>query len=186
MKHLFDRVMALILLAVLGLPILAMAFLVKLTSKGPILYWSGRVGINNSIFRMPKFRTMRVDTPAVATHLLESPEQYLTPIGGFLRKYSLDELPQLFNVMKGDICFVGPRPALFNQDDLIELRTQKGIHKLMPGLTGWAQINGRDDLLIPQKVEFDAYYLHHRSFIFDIKILWRTFFKALRAEGVRH
>jgi len=186
MKRAFDLIFVVMLTMLLLVPMLVIALLVKLTSKGSVLYWSDRVGINNTIFRMPKFRTMRIDTPPVATHLLESPERYLTPIGGFLRKYSLDELPQLFNVMKGDLCFVGPRPALFNQNDLIALRTQKGIHKLIPGLTGWAQINGRDDLPIPIKVEFDEYYLHHRSLIFDIKILWRTLFKVLRAEGVRH
>ncbi len=165
---------------------LIIALLIKLTSRGHIFYWSDRVGINNTIFKMPKFRTMRVDTPAVATHLLRDPERYVTPIGGYLRKTSLDELPQLFSILKGDISFVGPRPALFNQNDLIELRTQKGIHRLVPGLTGWAQINGRDDLPIPVKVEFDEYYLNHRSFIFDLKILMLTFFKVVRSEGVRH
>lgn len=173
MKRIFDLTMGLILIVILCIPMLAIALLVKLTSRGPIFYWSDRVGINNTIFNMPKFRTMRVETPAVATHLLGNPERYVTPIGGFLRKTSLDELPQLFSILKGDISFVGPRPALFNQNDLIELRTQKGIHKLVPGLSGWAQINGRDDLPIPIKAEFDEYYLNHRSFIFDIKILTR-------------
>lgn len=186
MKRLFDFTMSLILLLLLSLPMLIIALLVKATSKGPVLYWSDRVGKENTIFKMPKFRTMKIDTPAVATHLLTDPSQYLTPIGGFLRKTSSDELPQLFSILKGDIGFVGPRPALFNQDDLIGLRTQKGIHKLVPGLTGWAQINGRDDLPIPVKVEFDEYYLNHRSFIFDIKILTLTFFKVICSEGIKH
>lgn len=162
------------------------ALLVKLTSKGPILYWSDRVGRNNAIFKMPKFRTMRTDTPAVATHLLGDPDRWLTPVGKFLRKSSLDELPQLFSILNGDMSFVGPRPALYNQDDLIALRTEKGVHLLTPGLTGWAQINGRDELPIPLKVEFDEYYLHHLSFIFDMQILFRTFFKVLCREGVQH
>ena len=158
----------------------------KLTSKGPILYCSDRVGINNGIFRMPKFRTMIVDTPAVATHFMKDPDVYLTPVGSLLRKFSLDELPQLYSVLKGDISFVGPRPALYNQDDLIGLRTGKGIHKLIPGITGWAQVNGRDELSIPVKVEFDEYYLKNRSFAFDLKILWMTFVKVVRREGVVH
>jgi len=160
--------------------------MVKLTSKGPALYWSDRVGINNTIFRMPKFRTMRVDTPAVASHLLENPDAYLTSIGSFLRKFSLDEMPQLYSILKGDITFVGPRPALFNQDDLVELRTGEGVHNLIPGITGWAQVNGRDELPIPVKVEFDAYYLKNRSFSFDLKILWMTFIKVVKREGVTH
>ena len=150
------------------------------------MYWSDRVGKNNTIFRMPKFRSMLIDTPAVATHLLNNPDQHLTPIGTFLRKTSLDELPQIFSILKGDMSFVGPRPALFNQHDLVELRTKKGVHLLTPGLTGWAQINGRDELPIPVKVEFDEYYLMHRSFLLDIKILFMTFFKVLRSEGVKH
>ncbi len=186
MKRIFDLVMSLILIVFLFIPLLIIALLVKLTSRGPIFYWSDRVGINNTIFKMPKFRTMRVDTPAVATHLLRDPERYVTPIGGYLRKTSLDEFPQLFSILNGDISFVGPRPALFNQNDLIELRTQKGIHRLVPGLTGWAQINGRDDLPIPVKVELDEFYLNHRSFIFDLKILTLTFFKVVRSEGVKH
>jgi O-antigen biosynthesis protein WbqP len=169
-----------------GLPMLLVALLVKLTSPGPVLYWSDRVGRYNRIFRMPKFRTMRIDTPAVATHLLKDPDAHLTPIGPFLRKSSLDELPQLWSVLKGDMSFVGPRPALFNQEDLIKLRTEKGISKLQPGITGWAQINGRDDIPIPKKVEFDAYYLNHGSFLFDLKILFLTFFKVTRAENVSH
>ena len=159
---------------------------VKLTSKGSVLYWSDRIGVNNTIFKMPKFRTMRIDTPAVATHLLEKPDIYLTPVGSFLRKFSLDELPQLWSIIRGDMSFVGPRPALYNQDDLVELRTQKGIHKLIPGVTGWAQVNGRDELPIPVKVDFDDYYVKHKSFFFDLKILWMTFVKVLKQEGVKH
>lgn len=186
MKRFFDAVLSLFLLAVLSMPLLLLALVVKITSTGPVLYWSDRVGRHNDIFRMPKFRTMRVDTPAVATHLLVNPDQFLTPVGKFLRKSSLDELPQLFSIATGDMSFVGPRPALFNQDDLIELRTQKGVHALIPGLTGWAQINGRDELPIPEKVAFDEYYLEHRSFCFDIKILFLTALKVLRTEGVSH
>lgn len=168
------------------LPFLIIAFAVRLTSKGPALYWSDRVGRNNSIFKMPKFRTMRIGTPAVATHLLNDPSRWLTPIGAFLRKTSLDELPQLLSILKGDMSFVGPRPALFNQDDLIALRTEKGVHQLVPGLTGWAQINGRDDLPIPVKVAYDAWYLQHASFWLDLKIIFLTFVKVLRREGVTH
>ena len=186
MKRLFDFTMSLFLLIISSIPMLFIAFLMKLTSKGPVLYWSDRVGVNNTIFKMPKFRTMKIDTPAVATHLMTNPDQYLTPIGKFLRKSSLDELPQLLSILKGDMSFVGPRPALFNQDDLVELRTQKGVHALTPGLAGWAQINGRDELPIPDKVEFDEYYLKHRSFLFDLKILLMTIFKVLRSEGVKH
>ena len=186
MKRIFDLLIAFVAMFVLSAPMLVIALLVKLTSPGPVLYWSDRVGINNTIFRMPKFRTMRVDTPAVATHLMKNPDAFLTPIGSFLRRFSLDEWPQLYSVLKGDISFVGPRPALYNQDDLIELRTGKGIHKLIPGITGWAQVNGRDELPIPVKVEFDEYYLKNRSFIFDLKILWMTFVKVVRREGVTH
>ncbi|MEW6117619.1 MAG: sugar transferase [Nitrospirota bacterium] len=186
MKRLFDFSVALALLLFLSVPMSFIAVLVKLTSRGPVLYWSDRVGINNMIFKMPKFRTMRIDTPPVATHLLKNPDQFLTPIGGFLRKSSLDELPQLFSILKGDMSFVGPRPALFNQDDLIALRTERGIHKLIPGLTGWAQVNGRDELPIPVKVAYDEYYLKNRSFLLDLKILWMTFFKVARSEGVQH
>ena len=185
-KRLFDVIVAIIVLLVLLVPMLLIAVWIKLTSKGPALYWSDRVGINNTIFRMPKFRTMRVDTPAVATHLMKNPDIYLTSIGSFLRKFSLDELPQLYSILKGDISFVGPRPALYNQDDLIGLRTGKGIHNLIPGVTGWAQVNGRDELSIPVKVEFDAYYLKNRSFLFDLKILWITFVKVVLREGVTH
>ena len=170
MKRIFDVIIAVLLLIIFLIPILVIAVMVRLTSKGPALYWSDRVGIGNEIFQMPKFRTMRIDTPPVPTHLLTNPDAYLTPIGPFLRKSSLDELPQLWSVLKGDMSFVGPRPALFNQDDLVALRTEKGVHQLIPGITGWAQINGRDDIPIPKKVEFDAYYLLHRSFLLDIKI----------------
>jgi len=186
LKTAFDCLLSLLLLACFSLPMLCVALLVKLTSVGPVLYWSDRVGRHNIIFKMPKFRTMRVDTPAVATHLLSNPDQFLTPVGKFLRKSSLDELPQLLSILRGDMSFVGPRPALFNQDDLIELRTQKGIHLLNPGLTGWAQINGRDELPIPVKVEFDEYYLLHRSILLDIKIVYMTAFKVARREGVVH
>jgi len=186
MKRLFDLCLALMTSLLLLLPILLVAIVVKLTSKGPALYWSDRVGKNNTIFRMPKFRSMKTDTPAVATHLLQDPKSVLTPIGDFLRKSSLDELPQLWSILVGDMSFVGPRPALFNQDDLISLRTDKNVHTLIPGLTGWAQINGRDDLPIPQKVELDVEYLNNRSFIFDIQVLWATFLKVLKRDGVSH
>jgi len=168
------------------LPVLVVAGLVLLTSKGPVLYWSDRVGRNNTIFKMPKFRSMQMGTPAVATHLLSNPDAYLTPIGSFLRKSSLDELPQLWSIFKGDMSFVGPRPALFNQQDLIELRTKAGVHVLLPGLTGWAQINGRDELPIPQKVAFDVEYFHRRSFLFDIKIILLTALKVVRRDNVTH
>ena len=186
MKRLFDLYLSFLVTLVLFVPILLVALLVKLTSTGPVLYWSDRVGIRNDIFRMPKFRSMKVDTPAVATHLLKDPKSVLTPIGDFLRKSSLDELPQLWCILKGDMSFVGPRPALFNQDDLIGLRTQKGVHELLPGLTGWAQVNGRDELPIPQKVELDVAYLKRQSFSFDIYILWRTFIKVIYRDGVSH
>jgi O-antigen biosynthesis protein WbqP len=186
MKRSFDLLATVILLVILIVPMIIIALLVKTTSKGPFLYWSDRVGVGNKIFPMPKFRTMRMDTPAVATHLLTDPDAYLTPIGPFLRKSSLDELPQLWSVLKGDMSFVGPRPALFNQDDLIALRTERGIHRLIPGITGWAQVNGRDDIPIPKKVKFDEYYLQNRSLSFDLKILVLTFFKVTRAENVSH
>jgi len=166
--------------------LLLIAVLVIATSKGSALYWSKRIGKNNKIFKMPKFRSMMTDTPAVATHLLDNPNSYLSPIGGFLRLSSLDELPQLFSVLKGDMSFVGPRPALFNQEDLITLRTEKGVHKLLPGITGWAQVNGRDELPIPNKVALDAEYLNRQSFWFDIKILWMTFLKVIKRDGVSH
>lgn len=165
---------------------LLVALAVRLTSKGPALYWSDRVGKNNTLFKMPKFRSMRTDTPAVATHLLEKPEAWLTPIGSFIRKTSLDELPQLWCILKGDMSFVGPRPALFNQHDLIELRTAQGVHRLVPGLTGWAQINGRDELTISEKVKFDATYLRTSNLALDIKIIWRTFAQTLQSKGVSH
>ena len=186
MKRVFDLFFSICLVVFLLVPILIITVLIRLTSSGPALYWSDRVGVGNRIFKMPKFRTMRTDTPAVATHLLKDPDKYLTPIGSFLRKSSLDELPQLLSVLKGDMSFVGPRPALFNQEDLIKLRTEKGIHRLIPGITGWAQINGRDELPIPVKVEFDVYYLNNRSLMFDVKILFLTIFKVLRHEGVKH
>jgi len=186
MKRSFDLLLSLLVGLVFALPILIAAILIKASSKGPVLYWSDRVGRNNKIFKMPKFRTMRIDTPAVATHLLEDPDRFLIPVGKVLRKSSFDEFPQLFSILKGDMSIVGPRPALFNQDDLIELRTGKGIHTLIPGITGWAQVNGRDELPIPLKVEFDAYYLKNRSFALDFKILWMTFVKVVKREGVTH
>jgi O-antigen biosynthesis protein WbqP len=186
MKRVFDVLLGFIALSLLSVPILLVAVLVKSTSKGPILYWSDRVGINNVIFKMPKFRSMKTDTPAVATHLLPDPKSVLTPIGGFLRTSSLDELPQLWCILKGDMSFVGPRPALFNQEDLITLRTEKGIEKLMPGLTGWAQVNGRDELPIPQKVALDVEYAHKHGFWFDLRILWLTFLKVINRDGVSH
>ncbi len=186
MKRLFDLCAGGMAVLVLALPIVLVALLVRLTSPGPALYWSDRVGRNNAIFRMPKFRSMRVGTPAVATHLLADPKAHLTPIGSFLRRSSLDELPQLWSILKGDMSFVGPRPALFNQDDLIELRTKFGVHELVPGLTGWAQVNGRDELPIPDKVKLDTEYLRRRSLGFDIYILWLTFVKVLRRDGVSH
>jgi len=186
MKRLFDLVLALVAAVFLVLPIAAVAVAVRLTSPGTALYWSYRVGRHNRIFKMPKFRSMRIDTPAVATHLLQNPDQWLTPIGSFLRKSSLDELPQLWSILKGDMSFVGPRPALFNQDDLIALRTEKGVHELVPGLTGWAQVNGRDELPIPQKVDLDAEYLQRQSLLFDLRILWMTALKVLARDGVSH
>lgn len=186
MKRLFDILLGLLV----GMPVFLLCIFVwlavKLTSPGPALYWSDRVGRHNRIFKMPKFRSMRVGTPAVATHLLNDPKAYLTPIGSFLRKSSLDELPQLWSILVGDMSFVGPRPALFNQDDLIALRTENGVHDLLPGLTGWAQVNGRDELPIPQKVALDVDYLRTRSLWFDIRILWLTFIKVVRRDGVSH
>jgi O-antigen biosynthesis protein WbqP len=185
-KRIFDLFLALTACVVLALPIIVVAAAVKLTSRGPALYWSDRIGRHNRIFRMPKFRSMRVDTPAVATHLLKDPKIYLTPIGSFLRKSSLDEFPQIWSILVGDMSFVGPRPALFNQDDLVALRTERGVHELVPGLTGWAQVNGRDELPIPQKVELDVEYLRRRSLLFDLRILWLTMVKVLRRDGVSH
>ena len=186
MKRLFDLVLALCAAVVLALPVAVVAVAVRLTSSGPALYWSDRVGRGNKIFKMPKFRSMRVGTPAVATHLLADAKSHLTPIGSFLRKSSLDELPQLWSILVGDMSFVGPRPALFNQHDLIAMRTQHGVHELVPGLTGWAQVNGRDELPIPDKVKLDVEYLQRQSLGFDIRILWLTFVKVLRRDGVSH
>ena len=186
MKRLFDIVLALLALLILIAPILLVAAAVRLSSKGPALYWSDRVGRHNKIFKMPKFRSMRVGTPAVATHLLADPDAYPTPIGSFLRRSSLDELPQLWCIIRGDMSFVGPRPALYNQDDLIALRTQYGIDALTPGLTGWAQINGRDELPIPEKVALDLEYLQKRSVVFDFVIMTRTFFKVIRHDNISH
>ncbi|GEM_PF-46159 len=186
MKRIFDLSLAIYSVALLALPIVVIFLLVRLSSPGPALYWSDRVGKNNRVFRMPKFRSMRVGTPALATHLLKDPDAYVTPIGFFLRKSSLDELPQLWSILVGDMSFVGPRPALFNQDDLIALRSQHGAHKLTPGLTGWAQVNGRDELPLLEKVKLDSEYLRRRSLWFDIRILWLTFVKVLRQEGVSH
>jgi len=186
MKRVFDFLFTSLLFILLIFPILLVALAVKFTSPGPALYWSDRVGKNNRLFSMPKFRSMKVDTPEVATHLLANPRSMLTPIGDFLRKSSLDELPQLWSILKGDMSFIGPRPALFNQDDLIELRTKHGVHKLTPGLTGWAQINGRDELPIPQKVSLDLEYLQQQSFRFDVYILWLTLIKVLKRDGVSH
>jgi len=185
-KRAFDLCLGLLLAVLLALPIAAIALVIRLSSPGPALYWSDRVGQHNRIFKMPKFRSMRLDTPAVATHLLHNPDQYITPIGKLLRKTSLDELPQLWSILKGDMSFVGPRPALFNQDDLVALRTQKGVHLLVPGLTGWAQINGRDELAIPVKVGYDFEYLERQSFVFDLKIMWLTAWKVLFGKGVSH
>ena len=186
MKRFFDLILGLVAAAMLLVPIIVVGIVVRMTSPGPVLYWSDRVGRNNAIFKMPKFRSMRVGTPAVATHLLGNPQAHLTPIGSFLRKSSLDELPQLWSILVGDMSFVGPRPALFNQQDLIALRTDLGVHTLVPGLTGWAQVNGRDELPIPEKVKLDLAYLQRQSFWFDIRILWMTFVKVLRRDGVSH
>lgn len=186
MKRAFDFVMAAGALAALSPVMLATAVAVKLTSKGPAIYWSDRVGRDNTLFRMPKFRSMRTETPAVATHLLTDTTAWLTPIGGFLRKSSLDELPQLWSILVGDMSIVGPRPALFNQDDLIALRTEQGVHRLRPGLTGWAQVNGRDELPIPDKVRLDVFYLQNRSFGLDLKTIWMTVGKVLRARDISH
>jgi len=186
MKRMFDLLLAIFAGVFLLIPFLLVAISVRMTSQGPIFYWSDRVGKNNKIFKMPKFRSMQVGTPAVATHLLSDPTAYLTPIGSFLRKSSLDELPQLLSILKGDMSFVGPRPALFNQHDLIELRTRSCVHKLLPGLTGWAQVNGRDELPIPKKVALDIEYLKNKSFILDVKIILMTALKVLRRDNVTH
>ena len=186
MKYIFDLLLGVVVVLLLAPIMLLVAIAVRLSSKGSALYWSDRVGKNNKIFKMPKFRSMFIDTPAVATHLLNDPDSYLSPIGGFLRSTSLDELPQLFSVLKGNMSFVGPRPALFNQEDLIALRSEKSVDKLLPGITGWAQVNGRDELSIPDKVELDVEYLNRQSFWFDIKILWMTFLKVVKRDGVSH
>lgn len=186
MKRLLDLFLCMITLIILGLPLLGLFLAVKLTSRGPALHWSKRVGKNNTIFLMPKLRSMVIETPEVATHLLSKPEQYLTPIGGFIRKTSLDELPQVLSVLKGDMSFVGPRPALFNQDDLCQLRTDVGVHNLKPGITGWAQINGRDDSPIPLKVKHDQFYLENQTLFLDIKIIFLTALKVLKRDNVTH
>jgi O-antigen biosynthesis protein WbqP len=185
-KRFFDLIVGLILLLLLSTLMLVVAVLVLVTSKWPVLYWSNRVGRGNVNFMMPKFRTMRLDTPAVATHLMSDSDLYLTMIGGFLRRNSLDEIPQLWSILKGEMSFVGPRPALYNQNDLITLRTVKGVDKLVPGLTGWAQVNGRDELPIPEKVDLDVEYMERQSFWFDMKILWLTVLKVVRRDGVSH
>lgn len=186
MKRVVDLVLALMALTILCVPILLIALAVRLASGSPVLYWSDRVGRYNQIFKMAKFRSMHVATPVMATHLLDNPQASLTRIGSFLRRTSLDELPQLLSVIRGDMSIVGPRPALFNQHDLISLRTEKGIHQLMPGITGWAQVNGRDELSIQQKVELDFEYLQRRSLVLDSKILWMTVLKVLAKDGVSH
>ena len=186
MKRIFDLFFGVILLLSLLIVMLVISIVIRLTSKGPLLYWSDRIGKNNKIFKMPKFRSMLIDTPAMATHLLDNPDSYLSSIGSFLRSSSLDELPQLFSVLKGDMSFVGPRPALYNQDDLITLRSEKSVDKLLPGITGWAQVNGRDKLSIHDKVALDAEYLDRQSFWFDMKILWMTFLKVIKRDGVSH
>ena len=185
-KRIFDLLLATIALLFLLLPIALVALAVRLNTVGSVLYWSDRVGRDNKIFKMPKFRTMQLDTPAVATHLLPEPKQFLTPVGSFLRKSSLDELPQLWSVLKGDMSLVGPRPALFNQDDLIKQRTEEGVHLLKPGITGWAQINGRDELPIPDKVKLDVIYMHKQSLFFDLKIIALTLLKVLCRDGIQH
>jgi O-antigen biosynthesis protein WbqP len=186
MKRIFDLLLGVAILVLLVAPLLLISIAVRFSSKGPALYWSDRVGINNEIFKMPKFRSMLTGAPTVGTHLLDNPDSYLSPIGSFLRRFSLDELPQLFSVLKGDMSFVGPRPALYNQDDLIALRTEKGVDKLLPAITGWAQVNGRDELSIPDKVALDVEYLNRQSFWFDMKILWMTFLKVIKRDGVSH
>jgi O-antigen biosynthesis protein WbqP len=186
MKRLFDLILAILLILLLLIPFLLITILIIVTSKGPVLYWSDRIGKNNKTFKMPKFRSMLINTPTLATHLLDNPDSYLTPIGRFLRTTSLDELPQLFCVLKDDMSFVGPRPALYNQNDLISLRTHKSVDKLLPGITGWAQVNGRDELSIPDKVLLDVEYLNRQSFWLDIKILWMTLLKVIKRDGVDH
>ena len=186
MKRIFDIVLSIILLIVLILPMLLISLLIRFTSDGQALYWSDRVGKNGVVFKMPKFRSMQTNAPIVATHLMEQPDEFLSPVGGFLRRSSLDELPQIFSILKGDMSFVGPRPALFNQDDLIALRAEKKVDQLIPGITGWAQVNGRDELSILDKVDFDVEYLINQSLWFDFKILWMTFVKVIKRVGVKH
>jgi len=186
LKRGFDFVVALLLLVMLSIPLLLIAVMVRSTSDGVVLHWSDRVGQKSIIFKMPKFRSMYVNTPSVATHLLDDPDEFLTPVGGFLRKTSLDELPQLWSILRGEMSFVGPRPALYNQGDLIAMRKELGVDQLVPGLTGWAQVNGRDELPIPKKVELDVEYMQRRSFWFDIRILWMTVLKVIRNDGVSH
>jgi O-antigen biosynthesis protein WbqP len=186
MKRIFDILLSLAILIVLAIPMLLIMVLVRLTSKGPAIYWSKRVGMNGEIFEMPKFRSMQVDTPTVATHLMEKPDDFLSSIGAFLRRSSLDELPQLFSILKGNMSFIGPRPALFNQQDLILLRKKNGIDRVKPGITGWAQVNGRDELSIVDKVGFDVEYVNNQSLLFDLKILWMTFVKVIKRAGVTH
>ena len=186
MPRRINLLLALLLIPPITIPFLIIAVLVRVSSSGSVIYWSTRMGRNNKTFKMPKFRTMRLNTPDIATHLIENADQFVTPIGRILRKTSLDELPQLWSILKGDMAFVGPRPALYNQDDLIVLRTQKGIHRLTPGVTGWAQIHGRDDLPIPEKVEMDFYYIRNRSTALDLNIIWRTFFTVFKSKGISH
>jgi O-antigen biosynthesis protein WbqP len=185
-KRVFDVAFSMLFMLLLLPLVIILALIIKATSRGPILYWSSRIGRDNRLFQMPKFRSMRVETPQVATHLLSDPSAYLTPVGSILRQTSLDELPQLYSILAGDLSFVGPRPALFNQYDLVALRTERGIHVLVPGLTGWAQVNGRDELPIPVKVQFDYEYLQRRSFIYDIKIIGMTVVQVVRGEGIQH
>ena len=186
MKKILDILLSSILLIFLSFPMLLVALIIFISSKGPIIFWSKRVGKNGKLFRMPKFRSMIVDTPQVATHLMNNPEEFLFPFGRFLRRTSLDELPQLFSILKGDMSFVGPRPALFNQKDLIELRNKNGLSDLLPGLTGWAQVNGRDELSIPEKVSFDVEYLARKSFLFDLKIIWLTIIRVISTQDISH
>ena len=186
MKRVIDILGCMALIGVWAIPMIVIGILIKFDSRGPIIHWSSRIGTDNRVFRMPKFRSMSIETPNVATHLLTDPGQYVTPMGLILRKTSLDELPQLFSVLKGDMSLVGPRPALFNQDDLIALRTMQDVHRLQPGITGWAQVNGRDDLPIPQKVKYDAFYMQNQSVVFDLKIILKTVLNVLKHEGVNH
>jgi len=186
LKRIFDILVTIALMVLLSIPMIVVGLIIKVSSRGRVLFWSRRVGMDNRIFEMPKFRTMRTDTPDLATHLLEDADSFVTPFGAWLRKYSIDEFPQLWSVLKGDMSLVGPRPALYNQYDLIELRTERGVHMLVPGITGWAQINGRDSISIRTKVEYDEYYLKKRSFGLDMVILWRTFGKVVRMEDVKH